>query len=173
MIKTIAKVIKIVNSETDPAQISLALSFSMIAGLTPLMSLHNLLVLLLVLLLKVNISTFILGTAVFSGIAYLLDPLFHRIGLAVLTLPALENFWTTLYNTTLFRLERFNNTILMGSLLVAIILFVPVTLAANMLIFRYRERVLAWVEKTRIMKILKASKYYSLINFFSGKGGRS
>ena len=173
MIKTIAKVIKIVNSETDPAQISLALSFAMVAGLTPLMSLHNLLVLLLVFLLKVNISTFILGTAVFSGIAYLLDPLFHRIGLAVLTFPALENFWTMLYNTTLLRLERFNNTILMGSLLVCIILFVPVTLAADILIIRYRESVLAWVEKTRIMKILKASKYYSLINSFSGKGGRS
>ncbi|MGA1795361.1 MAG: TIGR03546 family protein [bacterium] len=173
MIKTVAKVIKIVNSETDPAQISLALSLSMVAGLTPLMSLHNLLVLLLVLVLKVNISTFILGTVAFSGIAFLLDPLFHRIGLEVLTIPALENFWTILYNTTLFRLERFNNTILMGSLLVAVILFVPVTLAADILIIRYRERVLAWVEKTRIMKIYKASKYYSLINSFSGKGGRS
>jgi len=173
MIKTIAKVIKIVNSETEPAQISLALSLSMVAGLTPLMSLHNLLVLLILLLLKVNISTFILGTAVFSGVAYLLDPLFHLIGLAVLTLPGLAGFWTTLYNTTLFRLERFNNTVLMGSLLVSIILFVPVTIAANKLITRYRHTVLAWVEKTRLMKILKASKYYSLINSFSGKGGRS
>ena len=82
MLTIIAKIFKTLNSETDPFQISLALCFSMIAGLTPLWSLHNIVVLLLTLILRVNLATFLLGWAGFSGIAYLLDPLFHTSGSA-------------------------------------------------------------------------------------------
>ena len=111
MLKAIAKVLKVLNSETEPGQISLAFCFSMIAGLTPLLSLHNLLVILLVLLFRVNLSTFILGLVFFSGVAYLFDPLFHWIGLTVLTVSGLEGLWTLIYNMTLFRLEKFNDTV--------------------------------------------------------------
>ena len=97
MLRLDVKFLKILNSETDPSQISLAFSFSMIMGLTPIMSLHNLFVLLLVLLLKVNLTTFILGTAVFSVVAYLPDPLFHWIGLHLLTTRSLESLWTILH----------------------------------------------------------------------------
>ena len=89
MIGTIAKILKALNSETAPGQISMALCFALIIGLTPLYSLHNLLVLLLVLLLRVNLSAFIAGWVFFSGIAYILDPIFHRIGLALLTTASL------------------------------------------------------------------------------------
>ncbi|MGD9851755.1 MAG: TIGR03546 family protein [Nitrospirales bacterium] len=160
MIKLFAKLLRVLNSETDPGQISLGLCFAMIAGLTPLLSLHNLLVLLLVCILRVNVSAFLLGLAVFTGIAYLLDPLFHHIGLAVLTTPALEGLWTSLYQSVWWRLEHFNNSIVMGSLVFALVLFVPVLLMANMLIRRYRQHILAWVQKTRIMQMFKASKLY-------------
>ena len=103
---------------------------------------------------------FLLGLAVFTGIAYLLDPLFHHIGFAVLTAPALEGLWTTLYQSVWWRLEHFNNSIVMGSLVFSMALFVPVLLLSNMLIRRYRQHVLAWVQKTRIMQMFKASKLY-------------
>ena len=74
MIRAIIKLLRVLNSEAAPAQIGLALAFALIMGLTPLWSLHNLAVLLLVLVLRVNLSAFLLGTAVFSGLAYLLDP---------------------------------------------------------------------------------------------------
>ena len=124
MLRTFAKFLKILNSDAEPGQISLGFAFAMIAGFTPLMSLHNLLVLLLVLLLRVNLSAFLLGLAFFSALAFALDPLFHQIGLALLTLPALNGMWTALYNSTLWRLERFNNSIVMGSLAVSLALFV-------------------------------------------------
>ncbi|MCK4486142.1 MAG: TIGR03546 family protein, partial [Desulfobacterales bacterium] len=162
MLRAIARLLSALNSETEPGQISLAFCFAMIAGLTPLFSLHNLLVLLIVLLLRVNLSTFILGLALFSGIAYLLDPLFHGIGLAVLTAGALEGLWTALYNTTLFRLEKFNNSIVMGSLLFSVVLFVPLYFISNQMIARYREHVLAWVQKSRIMQAFKGTKLYRL-----------
>ncbi len=168
MIHRIAKLLKVLNSETDPAQISLAFCFAMIMGLTPLYSIHNLIVLFFLLLLRVNLSTFILGWLFFSGVSYLLDPLFHRIGLAILTTKSLEAFWTSLYNLTIFRLAHFNNSILMGSLLFSLILFIPVFLLSNMLIKRYRDHILAWVRKTRLMQLLKGSKLFQAYEAVSG-----
>jgi len=69
MLYTLAKVLNVLNSEADPSQISLAVALALVAGLTPLMSLHNLVVLLLVLVLRVNLSAFLLGLAIFSGLA--------------------------------------------------------------------------------------------------------
>ena len=160
MIKLLAKLLRVLNSETEPGQISLGFGFAMIAGLTPLLSLHNLIVLLLVFVLRVNLSAFILGLTLFTGVAYLLDPLFHLLGLAVLTASPLEGLWTFLYQSVWWRLEYFNNSIVMGSLAFSVGLFVPVLILSNLLIRRYRKHVLAWVQKTKIMQMFKASKLY-------------
>jgi uncharacterized protein (TIGR03546 family) len=169
--RLLAKFLKVLNSNAEPLEISLGLCLAMIAGFTPLMSLHNLVVLFAVLVLKVNLSAFILGLGLFSGIAYALDPLFHRIGLAVLTAPSLGNLWTALYNSILWRLEHFNNSIVMGSLLISLALFIPFFLICNMLIRKYRAHVLQWVRKSRIMQIITASRFYQLYQSVSGWGG--
>lgn len=171
MIELIARILKILNSESEPGQISLALCLSMIVGLTPLYSLHNLLAVFLVLMLRVNLSAFLLGWLFFSAIAYVLDPLFHRIGLLVLTGGYLEPLWTVLYNLTLLRLARFNNTIVMGSLLFSLLAFMPLYILSNYLIVKYRNQILAWIRRTRIMTAIKASKFYSAYERLSGWGG--
>ena len=161
MVNLLAKLLRVLNSETEPGQISLGLCFAMVAGLTPLLSLHNLFVLLLVLVLRVNLSSFLLGLTVFTGIAYLLDPLFHWLGLALLTASGLEGLWTSLYQITWWRIERFNNTVVMGSLAFSLVLFVPFLFLFNLLIRRYRKHILAWVQNTRLMQMFKASKLYN------------
>ena len=171
MIKLLAKLLRVLNSETEPGQISLGFCFAMIAGLTPLLSLHNLLILLLVCIFRVNLSAFLLGLAMFTAIAYLLDPVFHLLGLAVLTAPSLESLWTSLYQLVWWRLEYFNNSIVMGSLMFSVALFVPVLLLSNLLIRRYRQHVLAWVQKTKIMQMFKASKLYQAYETLSGGRG--
>lgn len=169
--RLLAKFLKVLNSNAEPLEISMGICLAMIAGLTPFMSLHNLFVLFAVLVLRVNLSAFLLALALFSGIAYALDPLFHRIGLAALTLPSLENLWTSLYNSTLWRLEHFNNSIVMGSLLTSLALFVPAVLLCNMLIRRYRAHVLLWVMKSRFMQMMTASRFYNLYQSLTGWGG--
>ena len=173
MIKMIAKFLKVLNSETEPGQISLAFCLAMILGLTPLMSLHNLVVILLMLLVRVNLSACILGWVFFSGIAYILDPLFNLIGLAILTSQGLEGLWTSLYNITLFRLAKFNNSIVMGSLLFSLICFIPLYFLFNQIIRKYRVHVLEWVKKTRLMKAFKANKLFKAYQAVSGWGGAS
>jgi len=171
MPRLIARLLRVLNSETNPGQISLGFCFAMVVGLTPLASLHNLVVLLLVLILRVNLSAFLLGWAVFSGLAYLLDPVFHWNGLQLLTASSLEGVWTSLYNSTLWRLARFNNTIVMGSVVFSLVLFVPLYILSNLLIVRYREHVLAWVEKTKLMQMFKASRVYQIYQSLPHIGG--
>lgn len=171
--RMIAKLLRVLNSETDPTQISLAFAFAMVAGLTPVLSLHNILVLLAVLVLRVNLSAFILAFFFFSGLAYLLDPLFNALGLWVLTAGALRGLWTALYNVTLFRLARFYNTVVMGSLLFSLAAFVPLVLVSNFLILKYRARILAIVRATRVMQAFRATKLYRLYSVYSDYGGGS
>lgn len=162
MLKMIANLLKILNSKADPFQISVALGLSMITGFLPLFTPLNLVILLLVLVLRVNISSYLLGSALFAGIAWFLDPVFHHIGLLVLTSGALEGLWAAFYNTVIGRLQRFSNSVVMGSLVFSIIFFVPLVLIMNAAIRRYREHLLVWVKKTRIMQVITASKLYSL-----------
>jgi uncharacterized protein (TIGR03546 family) len=168
VLRTVANLLKVLNSETEPGQISLAFCLAMIAGFTPFWSLHNLLVLLLVLVIRVNLSAFLLGLAFFTGLSFALDPLFHRIGLAVLTAGPLEGLWTALYNSTLWRLERFNNTIVMGSLVFSLLFCIPFYPAMNWAIRRYRDRVMQWVMRTRIMQAFTASRFYGIYQSVSG-----
>ncbi len=170
MLTMLARLLKILNSEAEPHQISLAFCFAMIAGFTPLFSLHNLLVIFCILILRVNLSGFLLGLAVFSGVAYILDPVFSAIGYSLLTASFLDGLWTSLYNMTLFRLENFNNSIVMGSLVISILLFVPFYFLFNNLINKYREHFLAWIEKTKLVALLKSSKLYSVYQSVSGGG---
>lgn len=173
MIQGVAKLLKALNSESEPAQISLAVCLAMVAGFTPFYSLHNLLVLFLVCILRVNFSAFILGLVFFSGAAYLLDPLFHKLGLWVLTLPALEGLWTTLYRQVFWRILKFNNTLVMGSLVLSLLLAMPLFPALNVLIRRYRQHILEWLRKLKIVKILKASKFYEIYESAAAWGGKS
>ncbi|MDT8335117.1 MAG: TIGR03546 family protein [Desulfurivibrionaceae bacterium] len=171
MLKSIARLLKVLNSETDPGQISLGFCFALIIGLTPLMSLHNILVIFLVCILRTNLSAFLLGFLIFTGIAYLLDPLFNRLGLVLLTADPLEPLWTSMYNLALFRLESFNNSIVMGSLVFSLALFIPLYFLFNLLIVKYRDYLLGWIEKSRLMKFFMASRFYRIYKSTSDLGG--
>jgi uncharacterized protein (TIGR03546 family) len=172
MLTSLAKLLKVLNSEAEPGQISLAFSLSMVAGFLPFFSLPSAVVFLIAFLLRVNLSAFFLGTAFFFAVAYFLDPLFHRVGLALLTAGGLEGFWTAMYNSTLWRIQKFNNSVVMGSFVSSLILFVPLVVASNFLIRTYREHVLAWVRKLKIVQIIKSSSFYEMYEKVTGWGVR-
>lgn len=170
MLSLLAKFLKVLNSDAEPGQISLGFCFGMLMGFSPLMSLHNLLVLLMVLVIRCNLSAFMLSFGICSGIAYLIDPVFHKAGLAILTAEGLQQTWTNLYNQPVWRIARFNNTIVMGSVAIAMAAFIPLLLVSNLLIRKYREHFLEWVNKLQIMKAFKASSFYQLYEKAQGWG---
>jgi uncharacterized protein (TIGR03546 family) len=163
----IIKLINILNKDASPREIAGGMALGFIAGMTPLASLHNLVVLFLMIVLRVNITAGIFAVGVFSGVAYIFDPLSNKIGYALLTLPALKAFWTSLYNMPVINWSRFNNTLTLGSLVLSLVLFYPVLIALRWAVVKYREKVMAKIAKWRILTIWKGSSLYNLYSRFS------
>jgi len=162
------KLFKALNSEASPWQLALGIAFGLIVGLTPLMSLHNIVFVLLVFMLRINLSAFFLSTGFFTGVAYLLDGVSVAVGEAILTHPGLQSFWTALYQSEFWQLAHFNHTLTMGSLLISLVLFAPTALLSKYLIVTYRHSFMSWVSKLKIVQMLKGSTFYSLYSTFSG-----
>ncbi len=142
-----------------PWPVGLAIALGMVAGLTPMLSFHNLVILFLLLIFKINIIAFVGSFLIFSTVGVFFDPLFHNIGLSLLNANSLESFWTTLYNSNIMRLTRFNNTIVMGSLCVSIVLFVPLFMLSHFITRRFEKqfKVFAerwqWVNKPEVKEV--------------------
>ena len=162
-LKYLSKLLKALKSGETPAQLAGGFVLGMIMGLTPFWNLHNLVVFILILIIRVNISMVILGFAVFSGFAYLLDPVFHNLGFwALVDMNSLKNLWTSIYNTPIGALTNFNNTVVMGSLIISLVLILPVFFLAKVGVVQYRENIDAKVQKWKIVQIFKSSKLYSI-----------
>ncbi len=170
MLELLAKLLKVLNAEISPWQISAGFVIGMMMGLTPLWSLNNLLLLLLLLSLRVNLSAFLLSLTLFSGIGYLFDPLMESLGASLLANPALINVWTALYQSDLWRIMHFNNTLTLGSSVLALLLALPLFFIFNSLIRNYRNHILAWVRKSKLSAFLKASRFYGVYSKLSGGG---
>lgn len=168
MIDSIMKLLKALNSEVAPWQIALAATLGMVIGFTPLWSMHNLIILLLACVIKVNFSTFMVAFALFSGLAYLLDPWFISVGETLLLSLDLYELWRGMYQSDFWRTTDFNNTMTLGSLTVSLIAFIPMFFITRIVIIRYRKHLLKWVNSLKVVQLIKASSIFSLYQKFSG-----
>ena len=167
VLKLIQSFIKALHSEGTPGQVGAGLALGSILGLTPLVNLHNAVVFALIVLLNVSFPGAMLGWALFVPVGFLLDPLFDGLGhRLLLDTPALTPLWTSLYNTPVFPLSNFNNTIVLGSLTVAVLLLLPVFLLGRWGVARYRATVAERLRRSRLYQLVTASKLYNLYRFF-------
>jgi len=161
ILKLLSKLLSILQAGPSPAQIAGGFTLGMFLGLMPFLNLYSLLIFLLLVLINVNISAAMLSWAVFSLFAYLFDPVFHHLGYYLLVqVNWLQGFWTSLYNVPVFPLTRFNNTVVLGSFVISLLLTVPIFLLARLGVVRYREKLEPRVQKLRVIQILKSSKIY-------------
>src|SRR5437773_4710 len=140
--------LKHLHSDDTPGQVGAGLALGAILGLTPLLNLHNVVVLILIIMLRVSFSGALLGWLLFTPLGFAFDPLFDALGhRLLLETPALTGVWTTLYNTPVVPLTNFNNTVVLGSLAVALALFLPLNALGRFGVRRYRAAVQAWVRR--------------------------
>ena len=162
IIGTLSKVVKILHSDASPTQVAGGACLGMVMGLTPLFSVHNLIVLFVVLIVRVNWGSVTLSWLLFSILGYLLDPISHMVGLKLLKLNALFDFWTYLYNVPLMTWTGFNNSITLGSLVISLAFFIPLFLFARWFVIGYRGNLKVKIEKLWLVKVVKGSTVYRL-----------
>ncbi len=161
-IKLIKKLFKALNSEASPGSIGGGVILGMVVGLTPLFTLTNILIISLIIVIKVNVSAAIFSSLMFGIIGYFIDPVAHNLGETALTANSLENLWSALYNIPVIPFTLFNNTVVMGTLIISFILMVPVFWGVKKLVVEYRKDFQKKVVKLKIVKLIKASKIYKI-----------
>ena len=162
MLTILMKIFKALNSEQSPGQLAAAVSFAAIVGLTPLFSLHNLIIFLIVLWFRVNLTLFLIMWPLFSIIGLMLAPISELIGLNLLQLTSLVPIWESFYNTLLGRWSNFYYSEVIGGLVIASTMAIILYPICKMLITQYREKFLETFNHYKIVKILKASKFWQL-----------
>jgi uncharacterized protein (TIGR03545 family)/uncharacterized protein (TIGR03546 family) len=137
--KFFGRLIRSIESST-PGRIAWAFALGSIAGWTPMLCLHNVIVLALLFVFKIPWLAALAGFAAAGLISLALNPLFHSIGFAVLVrIPFLKPLWTWMYNAPLAPLFRLNNTVVMGSLLFSLVLLVPTVILVKRAVQKFRS----------------------------------
>ena len=167
LLKLLQSLVKTLHSEGTPAQIGLGVALGAALGLTPIASLHNLLVLLLLAVLNVSFGAGMLAWALCVPVGFMLDPLFDRLGHWLLVdAPALRPLWTTWDNVPGLALTNFNNTVVLGSVVVWLALCLPLFLASRWAVIRYRETLGARVRRSHFYRAVTASQLYNVYRWF-------
>ena len=162
LLKLLQQLFKTLNSDGTPGQVAAGIALGAALGLTPIANLHNLVVLALALLLTVSMGGVFLGWSLFVPVGFALDPLFDRIGSGLLTAPALTPFWTALANTPGVPLTNFQNTVVLGSVVSWVVLWLPIFFLARWLVARYRATIYARLKKMKVFQAIGASKLYNV-----------
>lgn len=160
ILKQLFAFIKLLNSDTGTISIAAGLTCGFILGMTPVLSLHSLLVFLILFFFRIQIGAALLAAFFFKFAAFLLDPVFHSVGSQVLEIKSLAPFLTTLYNMPIVPFTRFNNSIVMGSGVITFALSPFVFICSLFLIKKYRELVVAKFKDTKLWKAIQATKFY-------------
>ena len=167
IIKFIQSLVKALNSEGTPGQVAAGISIGGCLGLTPLISLHNLLVVGAILFFRVSVPGATLGWLIFTPVGFALDPLFDSIGTTLIAdTSALQGLWIWLYNTPVIALGNPTNTIVVGSLVVWAVAALPIFYAARWGVGRYRATIYERYKDAKAFKALRASKVYSAYRLF-------
>jgi uncharacterized protein (TIGR03546 family) len=117
-------------------------------------------------ILNVSFGGGMLGWALFVPLGFILDPVFHAIGLQLLEAPSLRELWTSMFNTPLVPYTNFNNTVVLGSVVGWLALAVPIFFAARWAVARYRTTIGERVQRSKLYQAITASKAYNIYRLF-------
>jgi len=167
IIKLIQSLVKALNSEGTPGQVAAGIAMGACLGLTPLLNLHNLLVVGVILFFRVSVPGAMLGWLILTPVGFALDPVFDRIGTALLVdSGSLQDLWGTAYNTPVVALANPTNTIVVGSFVGWLILAVPIFFLARWGVGWYRRTIYERYKDAKLFRALRASKVYNWYRLF-------
>ncbi|MDA3941708.1 MAG: TIGR03546 family protein, partial [Spirochaetia bacterium] len=140
MISFIAKLLVALNSNSRPGELASGIAFGLLLALVPAGNLLWFSIFIIVFFLKHNIAALLLSMGLFRIIIPIFDSLLDIIGGYVLEISTFQEFFTSLYNIPFLSYSNFNNTVVMGGLILGIILWIPVFFLFVILIKIYRKK---------------------------------
>ena len=159
VLRPLRLLLKALVTESTPRQMSMGLAMGVCVGLVPK---GNLLAMFLGFCLaatRVNLSIAACAAVLCTILSGGLDGVFDSIGGYVLSQPALQDFWTSVYNTPFMPWTDFNNSIVMGSFLSGLVLIWPVHRLSNPLFAKYSQKLAAHARHWWISRFLLGAEW--------------
>lgn len=145
-------------SSDSPRQIAWAVVIGMFLGLVPKGNLIAVALGVALCGLKVNLAAGMMAAMLFSVAGIALDPLAHRLGSTVLLWDAVRPAFRWLYEKPLGPWIGFNNTVVLGQLIVGLYLIYPVYRAGHVLGAKVQPRVRRWLMGYRVIRWLRGAE---------------
>jgi uncharacterized protein (TIGR03546 family) len=167
ILRLFRSLVKTLHSDGSPGQIAAGIALGAALGLTPIANLHNVAVVLLLAMLNVSFASGLLAWAMFVPVGFMFDPVFDRIGHWLLVdATSLRPLWTAMDNVPGLALANFNNTVVLGSVLVWLVLFAPLFFASRAGIVKYRATIGQNLMQSRFYRTLQVSRLYNVYLWF-------
>ena len=167
ILKLLQSLVRTLHSDGTPGQIAAGFALGAALGLTPLVNVHNAVVVLLLAVFNVSFGAGMLAWALCVPLGFILDPLFDRVGRwLLLESPSLRPLWTAWDNMPGVALTNFNNTVMLGSVVVWLLLTPLLFSFAWFAVLRYRATLGERVKRTRVYQAVSASRAYNVYRWF-------
>ena len=164
-LKFFLKLFKAINSNQSPNELCFGFAFGAIIGLIPGFNLLSFIIISLTYLLNVNMTLVLLATLLFKPISLLIYAITDQIGYYLLVNSnSLYDFWTFLYNLPIIPWTKFNNTLVLGSFILGLILFIPNYFFSKLILIKYRQNILTKILNSKLYKKFLTSSFYAWLN---------
>jgi uncharacterized protein (TIGR03546 family) len=113
-------------ARTSPTQLALGFTLGVIIGVMPKTNLITLALCVVLFSLRCNKGLGLAAAVAFSFLGHSIDPFTHKVGLAVLSIHSLQATYAWALNMPLGPWVGFNNTVVLGTLLLGLYVAYPV-----------------------------------------------
>ncbi len=152
ILKQVIKLIRLLHAEEGAFNIALAISLSLFPAFAGFMSVFGLLTLILVVFFRVQMGAYFLGYFFFSILSLTILTPMNVIGLKILTAPSFLSIWTQFYQWPVMHWLKYNDTLVMGGQILALILFPLCLWIFNYLVQKYQKTIVLKMKNTKIYK---------------------
>ena len=154
MFSNILKFLKSLNSNSHPGEIAHAICIGLILGFLPKDNAFWYILMVFFLFIRINKGSLLLFTLIFGLLAHNFDNQFHELGYYVLTLPSLTPIFASLLDIPFVAFTKFNNTVVQGSFLSGIVLYIPLYFTGRLLVFLWRKYAASLIKNSKISKVI-------------------
>lgn len=154
MFRYIKKFFMALNANTHPGDIAHAVALGLLLALVPRANLLWAFLFFFTLFIRVNKGAFFLALILLSFVTPFADVLLDALGYQLLSLAPLQGMYRTLYGIPFVGLTMFNNTVVAGSLVVGLVLYIPVVIVFTILVKLYRDKLQQKIAQSRLVKFI-------------------
>ncbi len=149
--------ISILQGKKSPNALAAGFALGAMLGLIPKGNLLGIVFFLLFFLTQVDKTAAFFAALIFTPLGYALDGLSHKLGYFLLVeTQGLKLLWTTLYNAPIVPWTKFNNTVVLGNLVLGLLLFLPLFFIVKKLAVLYDAHLKVKVNSWKITQAFKA-----------------